>query len=524
MPVDNLEYIDIADFSQGIWQRYSSAGPAPDGVAQEDGTWGCYGDPHGGLHPLFQGSSFSAGVSLSPDPGSADVATLATTYMSPVVDDATWADASRAYAILAYHESTTDTHYAFVDLSNGDVIADLSLGSKAPKYAYGHLDISRVNPGAPELPGDPAIFVNMGLSPAGEVFYYPKHGDDLTDPPGSVALFAVEMVMAHQSRLVMGTDAETWGDDAKVPGPSRLDYKDARDPDSSTYVLDVTDESPFGLSSWASMNSNEMFLVKHRGGGAIVRGDISRPQIIRLPGVASGHGAACLGAATPLGYMYGTREGVWSWAGSDACDNVSGNLNPNFWICDDVANFATGQPLSKFAYSYPWLFVGNSWVLDTRNGAWWRLENVDTAGRAFHNYEVGIDGELLAFVPLREDGDPFGLSYDLDSPSARATSYQWTSQPLAYSRRRRVDFREIDVVIQGVGNVTVTLTGINGVTSSKTFTVNSTARPVAMVGKVDCHSHDVVVTIAATGTGGNPAPVVYRTSLGYRESNSVARV
>jgi len=56
MPSDeNLQYIELSDFSQGISQGYHSLSndeTLPDGFAQDDETYGCFALPQGGLGPL----------------------------------------------------------------------------------------------------------------------------------------------------------------------------------------------------------------------------------------------------------------------------------------------------------------------------------------------------------------------------------------------------------------------------------------------------------------------------------------
>ena len=52
---DKLQYIDLADFTQGISTEYHSLvadQPTPDGFARSDNTYGCYGLVNGGLAPL----------------------------------------------------------------------------------------------------------------------------------------------------------------------------------------------------------------------------------------------------------------------------------------------------------------------------------------------------------------------------------------------------------------------------------------------------------------------------------------
>ena len=83
--------------------------------------------------------------------------------------------------------------------------------------------------------------------------------------------------------------------------------------------------------------------------------------------------------------------------------------------------------------------------------------------------------------------------------------------------------REINLVAQGSGTVTVDVIGAGGTTVSKTFTVADSDRPVIQFAPIKVQAQDVEIRITSdSGSGSVNAPVVHRIAIGYNTASSVS--
>lgn len=121
---------------------------------------------------------------------------------------------------------------------------------------------------------------------------------------------------------------------------------------------------------------------------------------------------------------------------------------------------------------------------------------------------------------------------DADNPSTVAVKYSldqgrndfsWRSQPLQAARGRYLTYREIELVAQGDGTVTVQVVGIDGASATASFTFDSTARPLLMRKSISVETWDAQIVITSTGNeASDAAPTVYRARAGYREGRRAA--
>lgn len=288
--------------------------------------------------------------------------------------------------------------------------------------------------------------------------------------------------------------------------------------DINPYPFDT--DMPSGAGVFASMNANELLIVKDRGGAVVIRGDIETGQTTRMPGVPSTFGAANVPVATPLGLIYGTKHGVWSWTGSDTAQNLSEKLDGWFWKPGTTADYHLPlQPKGKFNFSHPYLFAPNNWVLDTRTGGWFRLPTTTT----YAHYEVSASGSVYAIPPYIATGAlTVAHRYDVNGTTGQSL-WSWQSQPLQKAKGRSLRFREVVVVVQGAAGdvVSVQVTGTAGDTDTCTFTLPSGAdqKPVLMRKQCNVDADDATVTITGAAIA-TTAPTLYRCSLGYQQGAS----
>jgi hypothetical protein len=559
------ERIDLDNFTPGIFSSYAANGgaqPAPDGAAQETDTYGCYGHPSGGLHPFPRVVATNTKAITTPitEPtyyptGLARWCILDTQIVSPVVpyegDETTDFAYSGVpdfmfYAFESYYDSGGASSYDRVMSVRGfryfqatptEVIVDsttytTTVHSSRRLFGYGSLD-----QGATTVTGDGDVLpvllymLNPVIESSMVIGCYPNvpdgtpETDSQKDAPGTwgrqVALLSHQgrLVSVAKTRYSSGTSVygPAVGADAEMIIADDVFFKAAKDvlgTGTGTLPAQYGLESMNGWGTWCSYNAQDLFVVKQVGGGVKITGDIANPTVTRLPGIPSTHLAVNRGALTEKGYVYGTREGVWRWNGGDEAELLSAQLEGWFWDVDSSTRFPDAMK-GKFGYLYPFLFAPNNWVLDTRSGGWFRL--TDPASIQYAFYDVSAGGHFYASPGFITATDPtLNHRYSMEE---FAEEFSWRSQPIARTRNRRLTFREVSLVAQGTGTVTVDVIGLVG-EFSVTFTLDSSDRPHIQTLPVSQAAHDVEVRITSTGEPDGTAPTVYRVSLGYQPDHT----
>jgi len=317
------------------------------------------------------------------------------------------------------------------------------------------------------------------------------------------------------------------------------------DPTTNQYRFMPENPGPIGVM--ASMNANELIAIKHSGGGGLLRGDVSKPQFVALPGLPSIQGATNIPVVTPMGLIYGTRDGVYVWQGSEGAESISQQLDGWFWQpegtpgLEDGFLYAEYPHRGKFNSSGYFVYAPNNWVYDMRTGGWFRLNpTIRTVGETtykvgYRNYEVSVTGRVYGIKPMVKETDlTVAHVYDRDIPTHQ---YRWRSQPIPRTINRRVDAREIVLTAQGSGTVAVSVFGAGGGYDKVTFEVDSPDRPRVYTKAINVQTEDLEVQIDSRGDAdpdltddgvpyaveGSPAPSVYRVSVGVRNGPSVSR-
>lgn len=339
------------------------------------------------------------------------------------------------------------------------------------------------------------------------------------------------LIVGHQGRAVYARRTPTpfYGTATNVGWflSDFITYTDAGDFASGNEDAIYSEENPSPIGVMLSMSANELFIVKHQGGGVLVRGDIANPQVVRLPLIHSTGGYTMRAAHTPYGVFYGTPEGVVRWDGGDSTELVSKQLNNlAFWLPQAGTDLMEGMR-ARFSYWHPWVLVPNDWLFDTEGGGWWRLEQFNPLTEFAHShYDVGANGIMYAFrhrlmgvgVQPAIDGYPRGLG---------AASWSWKSQPLIESREREDNYAEIEIVAQkgassaGAATIVATLTGYRAdgtaVTASATFALAANINPQVMIKAITPNftARFVQLRLAVSDDGGgNAAPKVISVRLG----------
>lgn len=548
----NLQWIDITDFTPGIYQRSErvladAAIPAPLGAAQVTNTFRCQALPTGGLAPL-PGRTKSWNI---PSPGTGDNGIYvngfyafgplspATTYLDEVFLGLEYVEATtrkwRFYRLRFFNNPASPN--GFAALTNVDLLQvyNSTTGAAVNTRYWGMSFASdRINTVDATLPGVPVVatdYFDQGGSTivAGRsMFTFP---DPSTASVTAIFPFSTTpgQVIGHQGRLIqLQGIGYSHGAGEAVATNEQVSFTDPPNgPNMGTQNEVFSQENPTGYGAWGSISAGELFFVKHQGGGLIVSGDVANPSITRLPGVISSGGTISRAVSTPQGLFYiSNRVGVCVWRGGDTSEVVSEQLDGDFYLTSFGSPFtASGTFMNGVSASLeswgPWVLVSNNWLYNTITHAWWRIE--DPATVAINWWSKSFDARYMwgATPTYTLDTIPVVHLWDQFTP---ATNYSWQSHPIPATQNRLIEVRDIVVVAQGSGTVTVTLTAFDGTTQAETFNVTNATQPQRLrpaQGGTFIKGYNVVVRIQADSTTTAPAPVVHALHLGTRPAQPV---
>lgn len=573
------EYIELTDFSAGIATGWLSSkhSDQQDGVAQIADTYGCIASVRGGLEPgprfeKTQTESFHEGFS-APSGYPSDVR-IHDILCAPAWKQSTWWNSTQSalppdgLLFATEHFRTVSgavrRHLSGWTIDNvgtsaGPVInsnrssAD-TINSSVKQWATSSVALFRTAVGTsaavdPTEPGVSFAAWHSNMPNAGgqswnfaESISSNNYADTSTWYGGATVLmgtgwFNTTRMFTHQGRVC-------WSAFIQPPAPSSVGYGDvwntaaaapfstfsddmivfhdknaAQKYDVAYNYFQMDSRVPDMCGAIASMNQSDLFIVKAQRGGVIIRGDLLAPTVTIVPGVVPTGPYPHTPVVTPLGMVYGTPFGIFAWNGGDVSQNISPLLEGAQWLIAGTHEPTVRSPITsvgKFAYKYPFIYAPNNWIMDIRTNGWFRVTN--QSGLSVGHWAAGTTNRVYG-APLqvnRTDNIAYASFYN----DRGSTEWSWRSQPLVRTRNRYLKFREVNVVLQGTGTVIVSLIGLNGATSTVTFTVDST-RPVVLSEPISLEGTDVEVKIVSQNAAGNDAPSLQRMSLGYQTTKSV---
>jgi hypothetical protein len=529
-----------------------------------------------------------------PDPDTPLIAILDIALMSPVIDKARlgypdptepadalfvsyfWCrddDDATAYdrrAIGRQHKLYLDTEppptYDLWDYAETLSVDDLAVDAHlflaysmwfTSRAAYGIEDMEDPNInliGLPQMRGMISVLPDNETSIMHRAFAYPANvvgidpaadavnavSEETQDEKGEMGWY-----VGHQGRSVFGmrrTGSESdqflepFGLNGVMPVAEAVSWSDvnfAFAKFESNIFLDRTafvEENPSGYGTFASVNANELFLVKHKGGGVVIRGSLNNPTVVKLAGVESIRGMMNIPAVTPEGCFYGTATGVWVWTGGDSSECMSPNLDGRFWETGPYLREYRPGLKGRFSYSYPFVYAPNDWVMDVRTkeraggSGWFKLTNRIDESYPYMFYDTSWDDRVYA-APGAID-DTHSTVADVYDPDVLALDYQWRSQPFIATMNKDVEFKTVVLVAQGVGVVTVTVEGLDGHDPAvEQFTIDSPDTPVRFQKPTSIRATDPIVTLHSSVPDGETsltasAPLIHAVHLGWSSNDT----
>lgn len=316
--------------------------------------------------------------------------------------------------------------------------------------------------------------------------------------------------------------------------------------------LQVAEDQVSPIGVLGVVTADELLVVKARGGGALVRGDLDNPTIRRLPHIEPTGGISSKGAQTPIGYVYGTRTGVFAFDGGDTTRKLSRQIDGWFWDPHiEEGSVQLEGSYGRFGYWNDMVFVPNNYIYDVESDSWWRVSRqllIDLDPLTYIEcppysiYLVGDEGRLYLF-PSRVTATTAansGRVHHLMDMRFLSHEYSWQSQPLFETRGRRLSFQDIriDATAVGASQIRVTLRGYDekgGLITTSATTMSMVAnidrpqilradiRPNFVAEYVQVRIETTTGTFAVPVVDGTPAPKIHAVKLGIKPRQSTIR-
>lgn len=548
MPGD-LQFITIDDFRPGIQHRTFGVGDstktAP-GAADPSSTFRCRALPWGGLGPLPKLVQTKTASLIESDTADGRARIVGLHVTGPMQSDdfqstVLGVDNVELHVGIEYHEDVgTDHHFVWQRYQVWRTTENIT---NIYSTVVGH-------PGTYAVWYRPASFVDARLhatdaTALGDLFvvcgWRPDDMDSTSnvwriypdpDSPGAdgtqeiLQVNETSILIQHQGRII-SIDSHVFqhGGAGYWIVNDQLVYTQVNlptveeDPPGTIVGAAVFTQGPVsGYGAACSASAQELLLIKHRGGATTVSGDIDDPTVFSFPGVMSTRGALTYGVWTPLGFVYGVKNGgIYVWGGGDSSEKLSPQLEDNFWQMRpaDWVDFD-----GKFDLSGELLLCPNNWVMDTTSNSWWRIEDPDE----YQIFQWAASPQSAQFFGTPVDFIEGGPIYYRFDGEQLVSDYIWQSQYIAATIDRVVDIREIRLRAMspnGVSEVTVTLSDEDGHEQAETFTVESTTIPKLLRLPTSFKGTGIKVKFEAS-TDGDVAPIIHELHLGYQPAQREA--
>jgi len=283
-------------------------------------------------------------------------------------------------------------------------------------------------------------------------------------------------------------------------------------------------ENSSGFGCMVSMSANELFFVKTAHGAGYVTGSLDTGQVVSLPMVA-GADISQIPAVSSIGVVYGNRtSGIWVWTHGDNAVNISTQLAPNFWTVGysndptsatfDMDDF--GGVGYSFATCDDWILTPNNWIYDTAVKSWWRLEDPAVMVNRWVTSQwhyIYTAESYYGIAPALPSGY-YDTPVHFYKREWKTPTFSWQSHPIWQSVEDLVHVNDIGLVAEGNGEITLTLTALNGDTNAITITLDDCGFPERFRERLSIQGKYLQLRIeSASPNAYVPAPTVYSVTL-----------
>lgn len=526
MPTSKINHwINITDFTAGCYNysNISNSGsvvPAQPGAADARYTVGCMALTKGGLGPLpkvvksfdypvadatVTTKFYITGLASIPVTGHQDaIVSIAEAWKTPnhkllrVLEQYTTNTTS---VTLINHLYTTTTNSFF--------------GSPFPTMTRMAASTPTTTPGHPTIIF-PTSVPGLG-SGTGQLWQYPNVTAPTSTTPKTIVKTGITgQVVVHNSRVITLVGIGYTMGITQISVNENLGYTTPGN--SQTYLtamLVLSPQYPYGYGCAGSISAGELFLVKKRGGGIILSGDVTSPSVINLPGVQSTGDFYGNCAQTPAGLFYcSTSEGAWLWNGGNLSSKVSQNLTDDFFVCANVVPNCNN--LGFYCQTWgEWVLFSNSWVFNIRQQSWWKLQEPTL----FHYQPSRTSRYMYASPQVVENGTAkYMYMFDKNTP---VTQWTWQTLPNRLEQNRFINIREIVLYTSNPSNGSskYTVTIFNETTDTFNFTTTPATSPIGSdpsmirIATGGINLFNAIVRIEATGDG-SAAPILHGVTIG----------
>lgn len=545
MPRSDLKYLQLRDFSPGIISNSELAGylnfANKPGAAQETNTYRCIALPGGGLGPLPSPvSKFQLPVPIS---GTGPHVIVGLSTFGPL------------HLPAAPHVAVSGPpDVVFVAVEN------LGTGTSSNLFLYRVNSVSgTISPFISPVTTTQPLFANQtpfaGRYHAAFMDFYMK-GSPFTEymilgwdemsavsmpfwgPMDLVAGPAVQPtisanfsgngpVISHESRLLnpTGLYLDETTTNYRFVGVQRFFISDPplNDPASFPNIAtEVFYESrPFKITSWGSISTAEIVLIRSHGGAILIEGDLLNPNVIKLPGVMSTGRAMMPGIPSLIGLLYAVeKDGIWVWNGSNLSQKISNQLRDDSFERPTLLNFGAIQGAAWGR----WCLFPNNFLYASDLQSWWRIEDPSLTRHSIWAESRGSTrycwSALDSYTSLTND--LFVWDRNL-----QASSFSWQSHSVLVAEGRMVDVRELILYAVSTtgGTVKITLTSADGSTTNPyTFNIPASSQPTMLRLPASCKSYGITVRIESSDVGSSSAPLVLGLDVGWETITHAAAV
>lgn len=373
------------------------------------------------------------------------------------------------------------------------------------------------------MPGSPVIvFPTAGpASPtdpaSGQLYMYPNPATPTSYTPlpmiydlgGGNWSSITGQTIAHQSRIIiLAGQNEPYPAGGGFSDNEQINYTDPPlSPALGNQKTILVAEEPYGYGAWGSINAGELFLVKKRGGGVVLTGDIFSPNVTYLPGVQPTGGFVGQANSGMAGFFYCSyANGAWLWNGGNTAQKISTQLDDLFYLPPEWTTIQSNN------YGYYTQSIGdktyfsNNWLYDQRAHSWWKYYPDEAQGGTSMFWVQPVAGQYIytAALSFTSSGN---FLYRFDT-SKSTQGYQWRSLPLRLVagdelQDRVTDVREVVVrascAVPSAAAVTLTLLDAGSVVWG----------PVAQTGNVSAGPDIIRWNLgSAAGAGGLRQPQI----------------